>query len=996
MVKNNKVILYALLSTSIGFYGNQVLASNENDVGTKVKSETRSPLHEVYNKSKGVTLKFLQDTVKLQVKTNFVKRGSSDTIEILKSRNVPNLSVQQVLKGQVAGLYVQEPTGEPGTEQNMILQGLSAPVFSKRDVYSQQPAVYINGIFLTQENPFAYDVQKYDYNRIGPATNLLSNIDIDNIQSIEVIKDPIALAKLGPNAVNGAIWITTKAAKSGLRQININGFGGIVPAGNVQTTNGAFENNFRTQFYQRYATQENYANYASFLRDSTNLDYFGKSNWNDLYFKNTGIFGANLGITGGTERANFRFYGTGLRNATNADNTALEKYNAFFAINMMPFTWLTVSSYLNASRIDRFRNKSLRDRFAEVRYLPDFSNPLSPNKDNYQLFLNEYNKVLDDNRNNFVNGSLALNFEINKHLNFNSAVVFDYNEGIRNVFFPTTLMDETNYVSSYFGYNQRFGLNNVLTYDYKLNHSNAFKFELGQSTQNDVYKYNYSRGYDGSSDFIKLNVVDINLNASGNFYLFRYIDKMQHHLMSFYGSANYSYKDLLNASVLLRRDGTSYGQLDSRWMTTPAFSLDWSLKNQLFKQNKFVNHLNLRAAWGRTVRLFLDDRFGGGPQYRTEYGWYEEPTIPTFGGFQGISRPYNSGWVGYQLTLPYSDRLSITASTTVLNNNLSLAATFYNRMDKNQLLNMPLSAESGYTSVFKNGMSVENNGLDLLLTANILKNEKSLGWTSGFNLNFNKNKIKALPNGLSEVVIGDNKLQVGQSVGAYWLYINNGIYNTNAEVPVNPATNEKMTFNGIALKAGDPRWVDYNGDYTVNEQDKKFVGDRMPKLIGGWMNEFKYKNFDLNFHLFFALGQKVINQFDANRYDFINKESAKDINSVREITSWQTTTRLKSYPIYNVWSNVVPYRTDQDLFLENASYLKLRSVTLGYDIAQSKYAAKKQLSFRRAYIYATASNLLTITKFSGTDPETVNFNGIYDGTGMPIARTFTLGLKLEL
>ncbi len=935
-------------------------------------------------------------------KFNYRVQGYKDSLQVWTSRNVPNLSLQQMLKGNIAGLYVQETTGEPGTEQSMIIQGASAPIFTKKDIYSVQPAVYLNGVYLVQDNPFAYDVQKYDYNRIGPATNLLANIDIDNIETIEVIKDPISLAKLGPNAANGAIWITTKAARSGLREISVNSYVGVVPANSVQTVNGVFENNFRTPFYKKFATTANYDNYASFLRDSTNLDYFGKSNWNDLYYSDAKIYGANLGITGGTERANFRFYGTGMKSASNADETSLSKYNASFSINMMPFKWMTVSSFLNAARMDRSRNRSLRDRFAEVRYLPDFSNPLSPNKDNYQLFLNEYAKVVDDNRNNLLNGSLAVNLRLMPQLNFNTSIVFDYNEGIRDDFYPTTLMDGVNYVSGFFGYNQRFGVNNLLSYKYDLNKDHAFNFELGQSIQGDGYKYNYARGYNGNSDFIKINVVngdpkkDEYLNAIDNFYLFRYADKMQNGLISFFGTAKYKYKDLLTFGAILRRDGSSNGQPDSRWLTTPAFSVDWNLKNQLLSNNKFFNQLTIGASWARSAKIFLDDRFSAGPQYRTEYGWNEEPTIPTFGGFQGISRPYNTGWVGYGVTLPYADRLNVTASSTMLNNRLSAAVTFYSRDDKNQLLNIPLSAESGYASIYKNGMAISNKGVDLTLLGNVLQNENALNWTTSINFNYNKNELTALPDGLNELVIGNNKLKVGQSVGAYWLYTNNGIYNTDAEVPTNPTGGQKLTFNGLALKAGDPKWVDYNGDFNITDADKQFTGDRMPKMTGGWMNNFSYKGIDFNFHFFFALGQKAINQFDVARYDFANRESASDINSVKEITSWETSDNLRNYPLYNVWSNVIPYRADQDLFLESASYVKLRSVTLGYDLSRAKFVSNAKLGFRRAYLYLTGSNLLTITNFSGKDPELINYNGNYDGTSLPIARTFTLGLKLDL
>jgi TonB-linked SusC/RagA family outer membrane protein len=929
-------------------------------------------------------------------------KGNKDSLRVGVSRNVPNLSLQQMLKGNIAGLYVQETTGESGSEQSMIIQGTSAPIFTKKDIYNMQPAVYINGVYLVQEHPFAYDVQKYDYNRIGPATNLLANVAIDNIATIEVIKDPVSLAKLGPNAANGAIWITTKAAKSGLREISVNSYFGMVQANSANTVNGVFENKFRQPFYQKYATQANLNNYASYLRDSTNLDYFGKSNWNDLYYQNTPIFAVDLGITGGTEKANFRFFGSGTKNAGNADETSLTKYNAFFNINMMPFKWLTVSSFLNATRMDRDRNRSLRDRYAEVRYLPDFVNPLSPNKDNYQLFLNEYSKVVDDNRNNLLNGSLALNFQLTPKLNFNTAVVFDYNEGIRDAFYPTTLMDDINYVSGYFGYNQRFGLNNRLNYAYKLNKDHAFDFEVGQSVQGDTYKYNYARGYDGNSDFIKINVVDGNsgstayLNAINNFYLFRYTDRTRSGLMSFYGSAKYNYKNVLSFGAVVRRDGTSNGQPDSRWITTPAFSANWNLKNQFLTSNKFFNEFTLGASWSRIAKTFLEDRFGAGPQYRSEYGWYEEPTIPTFGGFQGITRPYNTGWVGYGVTLPYADRLNINAAASMLNNRLSASLTLYSRSDKNQLLNIPVSGESGYASIYKNGMEISNMGADFTLNANIIPTEKAFSWTSGLNLNYNKNELKALPGGLTELVIGDNKLKVGESSGSYWLYTNKGIYNTDAEVPTDPKSGQKLAFNGLTLKAGDPKWVDYDGDYNITNADKQFTGNRLPKVIGGWMNDFKYKNFELNFHLFFSLGQKAINQFDASRYDFANRESANDINSIKEVTSWQTSDQLKSYPIYNVWSNVIPYRADQDLFLESASYVKLRSVTLGYDLSKAKFVSNAKLGFKRAYLYITGSNLLTITNFSGTDPELINYTGFYTGNGLPIARTYVVGLKLDL
>ena len=939
------------------------------------------------------------DMMKALVKYNKLK----DTIHLKSARNIPNLSLQQIVKGNLAGVYVQETTGEPGAEQSLIVRGPSGLMFSKKDFAALQPAVYVNGVPLAQDNTFAYGVQQYDYNRIGPANNLLSQINVDDVESISVVKDPVELAKLGPNAANGAIYITTKQAKSGGRSISLNSYFGYVTSPSAYTTNASYEDEFRKPFYEKYGTAENKANYPSFLSDQTNGDYFGSSNWNDLYYQSAPSYNTNLGISGGTERANFRFFGGLAKDAGNADNTGFNKYNFLVSVNMAPYKWLSVSSIVSTARLDRNRNRSLRDRFAEARYIPDLRVPISPNANNYAAYLSEVDKSSDLNRSTVLNGNLMLAAKLGK-LKLSSSFIFDYSEGLRDYFVPSTLMAGANFVSTYFGYNQRMMLNNTASYDFDLNSNHKLTAQIGQQLQLDTYKYNYTRGYNGPNDFIKIiqvlgnvyrNDGTINpdyLNAYPNFYVFRFLDKLESNLFSVYANASYKYKNLFDFDAVVRRDGTSNGQPDSRWVTTPAFNATWHLANQLLNKNKTVQGLDLSAGWGRTVNVFLDDRFAAGPQFRSEGGWATEPTVPGYASIVTANRPYGSGYVGYGLPLPYADRTNITLSSEMLNGRLGLVLSAYNRDDKQQVINTPVAQELGYTSAYRSGLEVNNKGLEFLVNATAVKTKSGLTWNTGLNLAYNKNEVKALPNGLNELVYQGNKVQVGKSVGSYWLFSNVGIYETDAQIQVNPSTGQKITFNGIPFKVGDPQWADVNNDYRIDENDKVIVGDRLPKLTGGWNNTLSYKDFDLNFNVFFAVGQKAINQFDANRYDFVNRESANDITAVREISSWQAYDNAKSYPIYSPFSSVVPYRQDQDLFLENASYLKLRSVTLGYNF--SKMFTK--VGIKRAYLYATAMNLLTITKFSGVDPELVNYNGIYDGANITIPRTFVLGFKLDL
>lgn len=919
-------------------------------------------------------------------------KNTKDTLSIKQAESTPFVSLQQMLKGNVAGLYVQETSGEPGTIQSMIIRGLGAPVTNNKDSYNVQPMVYLNGIPLIQDHPFAYDVQKYDYNRIGPATNLLSAIDIRNIKSVEVVKDPLELVKLGPLAANGAIWITTKDAQSGARQISVNSYFSVVQPNNVQTTNGAYEDKFRKLFYNKYATESQSLAYASYLRDSTNTNYFGPSNWSDLYYKAAPAYSVDMSLTGGSERANFRFFGSHTTSAANADDTNLKRYNASFYINMAPFEWLTLSSMVNAVRLNRDRNKSLRDRFAETRYLPDLSTPLSPNKTSYQAYLNEYDKSIDDNVNNVVQGYVALNFNVNK-FKYTTKLSVDYNEGIRDLFVPSTLMETNNYVSNYFGYNQRLLLGNVVSFEDTYNQKHKLSVELGHNYLSDTHRYNYATAYNGPNDFIKLNVVEGDPDAAGylnpnGFSVYRYSDLERLNMMSFYFNGTYDYNNIVKLSGVIRNDGSSNAQPDSRWALSAAVRAGFNIKNLFKVENNNVNELNASLSLARTAQSFLTDRYAGGPQYRVDVGWNDEPTMPSYNAFATISRPYTMGWVGYGLKTPYADKFEFSTDGAFFNNRLNASLSLYSNTNKRMIFNTPVPLEYGYTTKYESGMNVNNKGIDVLLQGNVLNSKTGLQWSTGVNFNFNKNKLTALPDGQQQVIINDRKFKLDESVDRFWLFQNEGIYTSLDQIPVNPVTNKVMEFKGIPLQVGDPIWKDENGDYVIDDKDKVLKGYMMPKISGGWSNQFDYKKFDLNFQFSFALGQSALNTNAASQFDFINRETSNDLNSVKEIFTWQKNVDLNNYPIYNPWSAAVPYRTDQDLFLEDASYMKLRSVTFGYHFGSK--------SFKNVYVYVTGTNLFTLTSFSGEDAELVTLMGNYSGYGLPIPKTYMLGVKLDL
>jgi TonB-dependent starch-binding outer membrane protein SusC len=954
---------------------------------------------------KDTTVK-VEDTIKV-VETNGLLalplssrfNNAVNTLPMHYIHSEPYISLQQMVKGNLAGVYVQEPTGEPGTEQSIFVHGISSPLLSKRDLFDNQAVVFLNGIPLAQDNPFAYEIQKYDFNRIGPATNLLAAINQDNIESIEVVKDPVSLALLGPIASNGAIWVTTKNAHSGFREISINSYFGVANGKyNVEPVNASYENLFRKPFYDRYGTTNDRLNYPPYLRDSTNVDYYGPANWTDLYYKQTSIYSTDLSLTGGTDRANFRFFAGLTKNANGADNTSLNRYTGSFFINVAPLKWLTVSSMINYNRLDRERNRNIRDRLAEVRYLPDLTNPLTPNKSLYGNYLNEFKKSIDNNSSNVIQGYVAISANYKKVF-YRGRIAFDYDEGIRDVFWPTTLLEGNNFVSNYFGYNQRLVITNSLGYEFNVGKKQKILLQGGQNFMSDFYKYDYAYAYNSPNDFIKINVVNGDPNAGdyltpNGFNVYYFPSKMQSRLVSFFGNATYSFNDIIKLTAVARRDGSSNMQPDNRWFTGYSAGVEWDIKKHLLNTGSILSTLSLTGSWARIGRLLNDDRFNAGPQYRVDLGWPNEPTLGSYLGFPGISRPYTNGWVGYGIPWSFSDRLSIGTRIGIANDRVKLGVDVYNRDDKQIMVPLPVPEEWGYTGAYKSGMSVNNQGIDFSFVADIVRaSAKTFSWSLTGNLNYNKNKLKALPGGANELVMGTNKLEVGKPIDAFWLLQNKGIYATDGDVPTNPVTNEKLSYHGVALKAGDPRWVDVNGDFVINDKDKVLKGNYLPRISGGFGTVFGYQSFTVDLQFYFSLRRNLLNQYASSRLDFINTESSNNINSVKEITFWEKKMDLSQYPLYNPWSSVIPYQLDQDLFLDNGSFMNLRSVSVSYDFIKSH---RNNKNFKNFILYLTATNLFTVTPFNGDNPELTNYNGVYTGYGLPIPRSMILGIKVNM
>ncbi|WP_162923692.1 SusC/RagA family TonB-linked outer membrane protein [Arachidicoccus soli] len=939
-------------------------------------------------------------------------QGMRDKVDINVIDRQPYISVQQYVKGNAAGIYSVEESGEPGTEQLMYIRGLTQPILNHGNVSDAQPTVYVNGIPLIRDNSFVYNIQGYDINPIGPATNLLASIDQSNIESIEILKDASTLAKLGPNAANGAVWITLKTPQSGRRKIEINSYYGFVQAPtNIYTINAAYQNAFEQPFYQKYATTDQKLAYPIYLSDSTDLNYYGPSNWTDLYFKNSPVHSLNMSLSGGSKRANFRFNLNNTSNDGVGDGTGIDKYGASFAINMVPVKWLNVYGLIDANRLQRKRNQNLRDRFAEVRYFPDLTTPLPPNKNVYSQYLSAFANVgNDDNKSNAIRGQFGLSANF-KNLTLVSQMGFDYNEGIRDLFIPSAFINNNNFTSNYFGYDQRFFVNSSATYDFKFGVAQKQKISItaGQQYQSDKWHYDYIFGYNTPNDFIKIPLGDISTGGQNNYLpkgnvesyagygatVYPYSDNQINRLASYYGEAKYNLNDYFSLAFTLRHDGSSAVQPNLRWITTPSISANWDIKRNLMADNNIFSSLNLRASYGKIGRYYSSDRYQGGPQYVVDGSFNGDPSVGTYLEKPITSRPYTLGYTGYNIGWQYSNKTDVGLDVGFFDNRLTASIDVYNNDETNSLLAVPAIAESGYMASFENGMKVNNKGLDLTLNALIIKRkvENGFNWSFNGNLSYNKNTLKALPGGVQQIVSGNNLLKVGSPIDAFWVLQNEGIYTSSSQVPT--VNGKPLSIAGESFTTGDAIWKDQNNDGIIDDNDRVLKGHYLPSVYGGFGSDFNYKKFNLNFQFTCALGQSLLNADASNKLNFINNESGNDINSIKEIFYWQKTFNPNDYPQYNPFSNAVNYRLYQDLFLQNASYVKLRSLTFGYDLGGANHGIFKT-AFTKALIYVSGTNLLSFTKDKYVNPELVDFTGTYTGYGMAMPKTFIVGIRLEL
>ncbi|ACT96789.1 TonB-dependent receptor [Dyadobacter fermentans DSM 18053] len=892
----------------------------------------------------GADLKTLNEVVVIGYGTQ--KRGDVTTsIASVDTKDIeerPILQAAQALQGKAAGVQVTQPSGKPGSALSIRVRGATSVQAGNEPLY------VVDGV----------------------PTMDTRDLNVNDIESIQVLKDASSAAIYGARASNGVVIVTTKRGKANQSQVNFSAYYGI--------SNMAKKINVLNP--QQYADLMNEMGQNVTVGSET-------TDWNKEVFTTGSNQNYQLNFSGGTDKNRYFVSGAITQDKGIIQPASYRRYSFRMNLDNQIKSWFKLTtnvSYANA-KVRDVKDNNNAGRNAVVLgalgapptmgiYTQDslrgtiFStNPLKAGWDNPLAAMFGPTQSARDNR---IFGNVAGDLTLAKGLVLRSNFGIDF-------------MNHANdYYLDPFGTTEGWGANGSTHGLGNATRSNSFTY-LWENTANyekkwdkhefsalagtTVQKNTWNNSYMAGRDFPADGVVKT-MNAA-NEITEAYTEQSEWFLNSYLGRLMYNFDSKYLITANFRADGSSKLARGNQWGFFPSVSAGWRISAEPFMEDvKFINDLKLRGGWGQNGNqegLANYASFGLNSYTR------RTPTSPPSG--PAVTPPTYAP--NPDLRWETTTQTNIGVDLSMLQGRLTLTADAYLKKTNDLLLNVPLPNTSGYTYMPRNSGKLENKGLEFVLSS-VNFDKADFQWTTDFNIAFNRNKITELQlskiyryadvEGRSDQII---ILQEGASLGTFYGYIADG---------VNPET-------------GDMIYRDVNGDGSFSPSDRTILGSAQPKFTYGMNNNLTYKNFSLSFLFQGSHGNKA---FNASRLETEGMYDSKN-QSTEVLRRWQKPGDITDIPRAtdgNVNNSLISSR-----FVENASFLRMKSATISYALSK-ELAGKIKLS--RASVYLTAQNLFTITKYKGFDPEVNAFTssgatlGIDYGT-YPVSRAFVAGINVS-
>ncbi|MBO0355380.1 TonB-dependent receptor [Muricauda ruestringensis] len=923
-----------LVFSYIGFVSQEVPVGTQTEINITLSEDTQA-LDEVVVVGYGT-----------QKKSNVI--GSVTSVEVEEATNVPTTNVSEMLRGRAAGVQVNLGDARPGGNSNIVIRGNVSVAPG-----GNSPLIIVDGL------PF----------------DNLNDVAPDDIANIEILKDASSTAIYGSRASNGVILVTTKRGKVGKATVNYHGYT------TVQTLTKNFNQYTGSQFIdlRREANRNRFT--GDYLSDENiftpfELEAIENQNfvdWEDLVLRDAVIQSHALSFSAGSEKTKVFSSVNYFSQEGIIPNSGFDR--GTFKLNLEQkisdkLTFLGIINYQNAKQdretgginfttITPLAQPYTADGELQKFYLGPSNTSVNP--------LWDQRESVDETKINLTDVNLSLIYDIAPNLSY-TLKTFLRNRNTNQGVYRSSLhsagdegIDGLGVLSNTLF--KQVLVENILNYTPQINdkHSldltavQAFDERRTEYTQLDKSGFtNDALGFNGNATELLNNVRDVS----------------QRRLLSFLGRVRYGYMDKYLLEATARADGASVFAENNKWGFFPAVSLAWKMHMEPFMQDiDAINEMKFRVSYGATGNQGINPLESLGVADDLPYVFGDE----TVAGATASSRLPNP-----DLKWETTTTLNAGVDFRLFNNLFQGTLEYYKANTTDLLLDRAIAGTTGFNVIRFNSGEIQNQGIEASLTSNIIRKE-DFSWSLGLVFSRNRNEVISLTGELDDegnpIDITDansgRRLSVGQSINNIWLPKYDGIYQEGDDIA--------GSGNPLA-QPGDVRVIDQDGNGQIDNRDNVFINTD-PDWYGSITNTITYKNFDLFADIYIVQNATRLNPVLANGE--LWKGAINGIRTKYYTPEYPSTEYPRPKPDTHL--HLFPFA------VRDASYVRLRTLTLGYNIPSDTFS---KIGLQSAKIYLTGTNLFTFTDFKSYSPEQTPLNNDQNGSAFPETRNITLGVKL--
>ena len=878
--------------------------------------------------------------------------GSVSQVKAGELESVPVSNLEEALKGRSSGVQVTNNSGAPGSRIQVRIRGGNSMIGSNMPLY------VVDGF---------------------PVTGGIDFLNPADIESIDILKDASATAIYGSRGANGVVIITSKKGRKGQKNlISVNSYYGIQKDAKRYKLLNAKQYAIVANEWSKNGGQVPFFNVDSIQNPGTD--------WQDVIFRTAPIQTHTITFTGSSEKTRYSLSGNYYNQQGIIINSGIQRGSFRLNLEHDIKNWLNLSVNFNIARGEQFSVPVDNGNRGNTLYTGALSAPpvlpVYDSNGQYTRIEQVYSFGASDMRNplifskpykdktlsNTILQNTTLGIKISDALSFKTLLGIEYQYISDDAFTPIIFENDRGSASLAQSYNNSFLNENTLNYsknfahEQKLNLLGGFTYQTYMNKSVNIAVSGFPNNI--TEDFNIGSAETISPPSSGI---------SQWNLVSWLGRANYSIYNKYYITASVRADGSSRFGKDNKWGVFPSGAIAWRLSDESFMRNiKFINELKLRASYGITGNTALSP-------YQSLDRLSSVRYIITAQAENIGYAP--SGISNSKLKWETTAQFDIGFDWEIIDNRLGFTFDYYKINTNNLLASVPLPPSVGFGSILQNIGEIQNQGIEFSVNANIFK--KEFKWDVSAQISTNKNKVIELsggkdiiPTGSAVELSGYNIARVGQPLGIFFGYIEDGL-------------DDK----------GFIKYKDINNDGLINPLDRVIIGTPYPDFTFGFNSDFSYKNFDLNIFFEGVYGNDIVFQTAYTNLNSFQRGNNQFADLFGNYWTEDNPNPQAKYPKISAATQMLA----SDRFIEDGSYLRIKSLQLSYNIPTEKM---KMSWLSKARIYFKANNLFTITNYSGINPD-INTTGNdsqnigsrlrmgTDTDGYPNAKIYAIGIQLD-